>query len=68
MSSLHDHVANNRSTVGPQTEAKTALLNAITKAVKEVEESSGDVDSRGPRLKALAETYALVVHGTSAKE
>lgn len=60
MSSLHDHVAENRA----RDEAETALLKAITKAVAEIEAGGGDVDIRAPRLKALCEAYALVVHGT----
>ncbi|MFD5709512.1 hypothetical protein ACFWHW_03805 [Streptomyces pharetrae] len=63
MSSLHDHVAQNRTKGDAKTEAETALLNAISKAVGEIEAGGGDVDIRGPRLKALAEVYALVVHG-----
>lgn len=63
MSSLHDHVANNRAVGDAQNEAETALLNAITKAVQEVEAKTSSIDHRGPRLKTLAEAYALVVHG-----
>ncbi|WP_333744083.1 hypothetical protein [Streptomyces ardesiacus] len=43
--------------------ARNTLLDAITRAAVEVEESGRDTDSRTARLKELAEVYALVVHG-----
>lgn len=47
-----------------QKEAATALLQAITAQVDSVTAAGGGPDMIGPRLKRLAEAYALVVHGT----
>lgn len=66
--SLQDHVDQNRATSGARTEAETALLNAITKAVEDVEKEGGGLSFTVPRLKDLAEAYALVVHGNAAPE
>ncbi|CAM5250076.1 hypothetical protein SGLAM104S_01606 [Streptomyces glaucescens] len=62
MSSLHDHVANNGKTDAQKAAAK-ALLDAIANQVDETMKSGGGVDFVNGRLKALAEAYALVVHG-----
>jgi hypothetical protein len=64
--SLQGHVNENRNQVGVQTEAKNALLTAITKAVDEVKSSSDGLNYDIARLKDLAEAYALVVHGKSS--
>ncbi|MFF9271119.1 hypothetical protein [Streptomyces rochei] len=61
--SLQDHVDKNRTQAGPQTAAKNALLDAITKAVEDIETEGGGLTFAVPRLKDLAEAYALVVHG-----
>ncbi|MGW5509919.1 hypothetical protein ACWEV9_19410 [Streptomyces albogriseolus] len=63
MSSLQDHVAQNRAQGDTHTEAETALLNAITKAVGDVQDSRDGLPYDIARLKELAEAYALVVHG-----
>ena len=65
--SLQDHVAKYSSS-DSRKNARDALLDAITKAVGEVEEEGGGLTFTIPRLKTLAEAYALVVHGTSVKE
>ncbi|MGC4918668.1 hypothetical protein [Streptomyces albogriseolus] len=63
MSSLHEHVAQNRTSESAQTEAEVALLNAITQAVADTKEEGGGPGFEIPRLKDLATAYALVVHG-----
>ncbi|MFC7983835.1 hypothetical protein [Streptomyces sp. NPDC057336] len=65
--SLQDHVDKNRATGDARTEAETALLNAITKAVEEVEKEDSGLTFVVPRLKDLAEAYALVVHGNAVR-
>ncbi|WP_322501797.1 hypothetical protein TR631_33745 [Streptomyces rochei] len=62
MSSLEDHLKQYASS-DSRHNARNSLLDAITKAVAEIETGGGDVDARAPRLKVLAEAYALVVHG-----
>lgn len=59
--SLQDHV--NQSNADPTKKARHALLNAIADEVGKIEPDNHQ-DVRSARLKALAETYALVVHGT----
>ncbi|MFE3004226.1 MULTISPECIES: hypothetical protein [unclassified Streptomyces] len=61
MSSLNEHVENNAD---PEKRARDALLAAIAADVEEVAKKT-QVDHRTPRLKSLAEAYALVVHGNS---
>lgn len=46
-----------------QKDAATAILQAITEQVDQVTSAGGGPDMIGPRLKRLAESYALVVHG-----
>ncbi|WP_439947205.1 hypothetical protein [Streptomyces sp. BBFR109] len=63
MSSLQEHVKRYNNS-DSRINARNALLDAITRDVEEVMgKQTWDVDDRGPRLKALAEAYALVVHG-----
>lgn len=65
--SLQDHVDQNRATSDAHAEAETTLLNAITKAVEEMEKEGGGLTFVVPRLKDLAEAYALVVHGPDGR-
>lgn len=60
---LQEHVAKTGNNTDARRAASTALYNAIAAAVAVVEEKGGGVDSKIPRLKALAEAFALVAHG-----
>ncbi|MFF0795154.1 hypothetical protein [Streptomyces spiralis] len=64
MSSPQQNVSNN-SRYDSQKAAAKAILDAITAQVDAVTAEGGGPDHIGPRLKRLAETYALVVHGKS---
>lgn len=58
-----DQLAKASTYVDAKRAAGTALLNSITEAVKAVDEMGGGTDNKVPRLKVLAEAYALVAHG-----
>ncbi|MDX2702178.1 hypothetical protein PV350_04865 [Streptomyces sp. PA03-6a] len=60
--SLQNHVA---ASADPRKATRAALLTAITEGVDEVKKEGGTLDYKLDRLKTLAETYALVVHGSS---
>ncbi|MER5912335.1 hypothetical protein ABT124_18035 [Streptomyces sp. NPDC001982] len=63
MSSLHDLASNNTTRYDAQKAAAKAILEAVTEEVANVKAEGGPVDHRAARLRKLAETYALVVHG-----
>ncbi|MEV6791263.1 hypothetical protein AB0M87_04510 [Streptomyces sp. NPDC051320] len=60
--SLEDHTKSNNKYESQKAAAK-AILDAVTAQVDVVTAAGGGPDMIGPRLKRLAEVYALVVHG-----